>query len=149
MIAKKALTNSPKKAAAMAGPAALLAALSAPALLAQAPGASPVPDASAFTPVPRYAIAFDQPRDLAEFYLRTYGLKTYGADIEQFDHPGDENKRVLLITIDPIKGSQVSGVQWRFDIAPSEGTWSTVEAGMRRKCSSGPKAGEWTKDECP
>ena len=119
------------------------------ALMAQSSEVKSAPEASAFSPIQRYAIAFDRPRDLAEFYLRDFGLKTYGTKIEELEHPTDPNMRVLLITIDPVEGDMVSAVQWRFDLRSSEGMWRTETAGIRRKCPNGPSAGEWTRDVCP
>ncbi|MEM1195344.1 MAG: hypothetical protein AAGH57_04520 [Pseudomonadota bacterium] len=128
--------------------AAAFLATGSPALLAEVSEAEIAPDASAFSPIQRYAIAFDQPRDLAEFYLRDFGLKTYGTKIQELDHPTDPNMRVLLITLDPVEGDAVTAVQWRFDISSDKGMWRTETAGIRRKCPNGPNAGEWTRDVC-
>ena len=90
--------------------AAILFAGGSSMLSAQNSDADTAPPADAFSPIQRYAIAFDQPRDLAEFYLRDFGLKPYGADIEELPHPANPNMRVLLITLDPIKSGAVRGV---------------------------------------
>lgn len=148
MIGTQAPMKSRGKAPAKAALAMFIAALSAPVLLAQTPQSSTVPEASAFSPIQRYAIAFDKPRDLAEFYLRSFGLKTYGAKIQELDHPTDADWRVLLITLDPVKGDAVTAVQWRFDISSDKGMWRTETAGIRRKCPSGTDAGEWTREVC-
>ena len=128
--------------------AAILFAGGSSMLSAQNSDADTAPPADAFSPIQRYAIAFDQPRDLAEFYLRDFGLKPYGADIEELPHPANPNMRVLLITLDPIKSGAVRGVQWRFDISANEGAWRSETAGIRRKCANGPNAGQWTRDVC-
>ena len=119
------------------------------ALSAKGDSDKAAPPASDFAPIQRYAIAYDRPRDLAEFYLGEFGLKTYGAKIEQLDHPTNPDMRVMLITIDPLKEGSVSGVQWRFDISSSGGMWRTETAGMRRKCSRGANPNEWTREVCP
>ena len=133
---------------------ALIAIMPAAALLAG--GASVAnaeeklaPPPSEFSPIQRYAITFDRPRDVAEFYLREYGLKSYGVDFEQLDHETDDTLRVLLITVDPIKNETVRGVQWRLDMRRMNGAWRTVDAGIRRKCTKGADTTQWTKDTCP
>ena len=128
---------------------AAFAAGASPALSAKGDGDKVAPPASEFAPIQRYAIAYDRPRDLAEFYLREFGLKTYGAKIEQLDHPTNSDMRVMLITIDPIKSGMVTAVQWRFDLSSSGGMWRTDTAGMRRKCSNGSNPDEWTREVCP
>ncbi|MEO1731056.1 MAG: hypothetical protein AAFR64_09975 [Pseudomonadota bacterium] len=129
--------------------AATLFAGGATALSAKGDSDKTAPPASDFAPIQRYAIAYDRPRDLAEFYLSEFGLKTYGAKIEQLDHPTNPDMRVMLITIDPIEDGSVNGVQWRFDLSSNGGMWRTETAGMRRKCSKGANPNEWTREVCP
>lgn len=108
-----------------------------------------IPPASAFHPIQRYAISYDEPRDLAEFYLSDAGLKAYHADFREFDHPGDASMRVMLVTIDGIRSEAVGGVQWRFAMRFSKGSWEAEEAGIRRKCNRGANVDKWTRDVCP
>ena len=108
-----------------------------------------VPDASEFNHIQRYAIAYDKPRDLAHFYLREAGFKKYDAEIEVVDDPANSDRRVIIMTVEPIANAQVKGMQWRFGIRSNARRWEAVEAGMRRKCVSGPNADQWTRDVCP
>lgn len=111
--------------------------------------AAEIPTADAFNPIQRYAIVFDKPRDVAEFYLKNDEFNPYHADFEVIDDPSSSTDRILFATIDGIKDDAVQGIQWRFRMRPSEGRWEAVEAGMRRKCYRGENAGEWTRDLCP
>ena len=108
-----------------------------------------VPNASEFNYINRYAIAYDKPRDLAEFYLRDAGFSKYDADIDVVEDPANPDRRVVIITVEPIKNTQVKGMQWRLGIRSVARRWEAVEAGMRRKCVSGPNADKWTRDVCP
>lgn len=108
-----------------------------------------VPSASEFAPIERYGITYDEPRDMAEFYLREYGLKLRHADIEELDHPTDATMRVMLVTVNGIRSDSLNGVQFRLGIRANRGSWETAEAGMRRKCNRGESMGEWTKAVCP
>ncbi|MBD2843156.1 hypothetical protein [Erythrobacter rubeus] len=108
-----------------------------------------VPSASAFAPMQRYAIAYPEPRDVAEFYVRDLGMKARAADFEEFDHPNDRSMRIVLVTVDGIADDTVGAVQLRLGLRFSEGSWEAVEAGMRRKCQRGANAGEWTREVCP
>ena len=107
------------------------------------------PPATEFAPMQRYAIGFDKPRDVAEFYMRDFGFSQYDADFTELDHDADSRMRVVLVTVDGIEDDAVQGIQMRFGMRPSEGSWEAVEAGLRRKCYRGENAGKWTKDTCP
>lgn len=108
-----------------------------------------VPKESEFNYIERYAIAYDKPRDLAEFYLREAGFKKYDADFLVVEDPNNPDRRVMIVTVEPIANKQVKGMQWRFGIRSNARRWEAVEAGMRRKCVSGPNADQWTRDVCP
>ncbi len=108
-----------------------------------------IPPASEFNTIQRYAISYDDPRDVAEFYLRDYGFRPRHAEFEEIDHPTDRSMRIVLMTVDGIADDAVKGVQWRFGMRTSAGSWEAVEAGMRRKCQRGDNAGKWTKAVCP
>ncbi len=86
---------------------------------------------------------------MAEFYLRDYGFRPRHAEFEEIDHPTDRSMRIVLMTVDGIADDAVKGVQWRFGMRTSAGSWEAVEAGMRRKCQRGDNAGKWTKAVCP
>lgn len=132
-----------------AAPLAALLAGGATVLSAENPGSGGVPSANEFNPIQRYAITYDDPRDVAEFYLRDFGLKAYDAEFQELDHPSDASMRVVLVTVDGIRDDVVQGVQWRFGVRASAGSWEAVEAGMRRKCYRGQNAHQWTRDVCP
>lgn len=107
------------------------------------------PPVTAFSPIQRYAITYDDPRDVAEFYLRDLGIKARDAQFEEIDHPSDVSMRVVLVTVDGIRDDSVRGIQLRLGVRASAGSWEAVEAGMRRKCYRGENAGQWTKGVCP
>ncbi len=130
-------------------PVAALLAGGSTALSAGSGEATVAPPASEFSPMQRYDIAYDKPRDVAEFYLKDFGFRKYDADFEDLDHDADSNMRVVLVTVDGIRDDSVGGVQMRFGLRASRGSWEAVEAGMRRKCRRGENAGKWTKDVCP
>lgn len=111
------------------------------ALSAENSGSVPVPPASEFNAIQRYAISYDDPRDVAEFYLRDYGFKPRHAEFEEVAHPSDRSMRIVLVTVDGLADDSVKGVQWRFGMRTSEGNWEAVEAGMRRMCYRGENAG--------
>lgn len=133
-------------------PALALSALllsSAAALSAQDGDVAEVPPQDAFTPIERYGITYDKPRDIAEFYLKQFGLHRNDADLHEIRHPTERSMRILYVTVDKVEDASVQGVQWRLGVKFSEGQWQAVEAGLRRKCRRGSNAGEWTKDVCP
>ena len=140
-MTKKSLFVTLPVAALLAGGAATLSAESSEIEIA--------PPASEFVPIQRYAISYSEPRDVAEFYLKDFGFKTYDAKFTELDHNADQNMRVVLVTVDGIKDDAVRGVQWRFGLRPSAGSWEAVEAGIRRKCQRGDNTDQWTKDVCP
>ncbi len=107
------------------------------------------PPVSAFSPIQRYAISYDDPRDIAEFYLRDFGIKARDAEFEEIDHPSDVSMRIVMVTVDGIRDDSVQGIQLRLGVRASAGSWEAVEAGMRRKCYRGDNAGQWTKGVCP
>jgi len=121
----------------------------ATALSANESGDDAVPPQDAFTPIERYGITYDKPRDIAEFYLQQFGLHRNDADLNEIRHPTDRSMRIIFVTVDEVEDDSVQGVQWRLGVKFSEGQWQAVEAGLRRKCHRGPNAGEWTKDVCP
>lgn len=121
----------------------------ATSLSAQGGEVSEVPPESAFFHVQRYAITYEEPRDIAEFYIREFRFKKYDAKIEEIRHPSDRSMRIVFITLNDIDDAAVQGVQLRLGLKFSEGQWQAVEAGMRRKCARGESAGEWTKSVCP
>ncbi|MEM6499024.1 MAG: hypothetical protein AAF709_20165 [Pseudomonadota bacterium] len=108
-----------------------------------------VPPSSAFNPIQRFAISYDEPRDIAEFYVREFGLKARDAKFEEVPHPSQTSMRIMLVTAEGLKDDSVEGLQMRLDLRFASGNWEAVEAGMRRKCYRGPNAGEWTRDVCP
>ncbi len=128
--------------------AALLAG-GATALSAESGETASMPPASEFNTIQRYAISYDDPRDVAEFYLRDYGFRPRHASFDEVDHPTERSMRIVLVTVDGIADEAVRGVQWRFGMRTSAGSWEAVEAGMRRKCQRGDNAGQWTKAVCP
>ncbi len=133
-------------------PALALSALllsGAAALSANDGAVEAIPAQDAFTPIERYGISYDKPRDIAEFYLKQFGLHRNDADLHEIRHPSDRSMRILFVTVDEVEDASVQGVQWRLGVKFSEGQWQAVEAGLRRKCHRGPNAGEWTKDVCP
>ena len=138
-----------KKPVFVMAPVAVLLAGGASALSAEASDAKAIPPASEFNTIQRYAISYDDPRDVAEFYLRDYGFRPRHAEFEEVAHPDDRSMRLVLVTVDGIADDAVKGVQWRFGMRTSEGSWEAVEAGMRRKCHRGDDAGKWTKAVCP
>lgn len=130
-------------------PAATLLFGGATVLFAVDSEAAEIPPSSAFNPVQRYAISYDDPRDVAEFYLRDIGIKPRDAEFHEVAHPSDVSVRIMLVTVDGIEDDAVQGIQWRFGMRTSEGSWEAVEAGMRRKCYRGANAGQWQKEVCP
>ena len=133
-------------------PALALSALllsGAAALSASNSAAEAVPPQDAFIPIERYGITYDTPRDLAEFYLKQFGLHRNDADLHEIRHPSDRSMRILFVTVDGIENNAVTDVQWRLGVKFSEGQWQAIEAGIRRKCLRGENAGQWTKDVCP
>ena len=108
-----------------------------------------VPPADAFTPIERYGITYDKPRDIAEFYLQRFGLHRNDADTYEVKHPTDRSMRIMIVTADGLANGSVQAAQWRLGIKFNEGQWQAVEAGMRRKCARGENAGQWTKEVCP
>ena len=108
-----------------------------------------IPPQDAFTPIERYGITYDKPRDIAEFYLKQFGLHRNDADLHEIRHPTDRSMRILFVTVDGIENNAVTSVQWRLGVKFSEGQWQAIEAGLRRKCLRGDNAGQWTKDVCP
>ena len=121
----------------------------AAALSASNPEEGAVPPQDAFTPIERYGITYDKPRDIAEFYLNQFGLHRNDANLREVRHPSDRSMRILIVTVDEVEDPSVTGVQWRLGARFSEGQWQAIEAGMRRKCARGENAGEWTKSVCP
>lgn len=107
------------------------------------------PSESEFNPIQRYDIAFDDRRDVAEFYAERYGFKMRDAASREVEHPSDPYMRVMLLTFDGIRDDAVQGVQFRLGLKANAGRWEAAEAGMRRKCYRGDNSGEWTKDVCP
>ncbi|MEM7701348.1 MAG: hypothetical protein AAF251_05370 [Pseudomonadota bacterium] len=107
------------------------------------------PPASAFTPIERFAISYDSPRDMAEFYLRDFGIRPRDADFDESRDPADPNIKVMLVTVNGIADDSVKGIQMRLGLRASQGGWETIEAGVRRKCRRGDEAGNWTKSVCP
>ncbi len=108
-----------------------------------------IPPANAFNPIQRYAISYDHPRDVAEFYIVDFGIKPRDAEFQEVAHPSDVSMRIMLVTVDGLRDDSVQGIQWRFGMRASKGSWEAVEAGMRRKCYRGDNAGQWQKDVCP
>lgn len=108
-----------------------------------------IPPQDAFTPIERYGITYDEPRDIADFYLRQFDVHRNDADVSEIRHPTDRSMRIILVTVDDVKDESVKGVQLRLGVKFSEGQWQAIEAGLRRKCHRGPNAGEWTKGVCP
>ncbi|MEL6531284.1 MAG: hypothetical protein AAFQ27_15100, partial [Pseudomonadota bacterium] len=100
-------------------------------------------------PIQRYAITYDDPRDVAEFYLRDFGIKARDAEFAEVEHPSDVAMRIVMVTVDGIRDDSVKGIQLRLGVRASAGSWEAVEAGIRRKCYRGDKAGQWQKDVCP
>jgi hypothetical protein len=119
------------------------------ALSASNPEEGAVPPQDAFTPIERYGITYDKPRDIAEFYLEQFGLHRNDADVHEVRHPGNRSMRILIVTADEVENHSVTGAQWRLGVRFSNGQWQAVEAGMRRKCARGEDAGQWTKSVCP
>lgn len=107
------------------------------------------PPATAFTPIERFAISYDSPQDMAEFYLRDFGIRPRDADFEQSRDPANPDIKVMLVTVDGIADDAVQGLQMRLGLRASQGGWETIEAGVRRKCRRGDQAGTWTKNVCP
>jgi len=130
-------------------PIAALLAGGSSALTAQSTGSAEAPSQDAFAPIARYAITYDHPRDLAEFYLRDFGFKPGDANIAQFDDPRDSSRRVVVVTVDDVEDEAVRSLQLRLGMRASSGSWETTDAGMRRKCNRGPNTDAWTRDVCP
>jgi len=107
------------------------------------------PPASDFSPIERFAISYDDPHDMAKFYLRDFGIRARDADFDESRDPADPNIKVMLITVDGIADDSVKGLQMRLGMRASQGGWETIEAGVRRKCRRGDEAGSWTKNVCP
>ena len=137
-----------KSAFATIAMAALLAG-GATTLSAESSDTAQIPPASEFNTIQRYAISYDDPRDVAEFYVRDYGFRPRDAKFEEVEHPTEQSMRIVLVTVDGIADDAVKGVQWRFGMRTSAGSWEAVEAGMRRKCHRGDNKGKWTKAVCP
>lgn len=130
------------------------AAVSVVALLA---GASSVaaedsnmaPPASEFAQIERFAIAYEEPRQMAEFYVRDYGINPYDADFKELRHPEDPDMRVWIVTVDGLADDSVKGIQFRLGLRADRGNWKTMEAGVRRKCYRGENIENWTTNVCP
>lgn len=130
-------------------PVAAAFAISGAGLSAMDDHGADMPDATEFNPMQRYAITYDNPRDIAQFYLNDYGVSLSQTDVTTMQDPDNVSIRVMLVTLDGIRDDAVQGLQWRFALRTSEGSWEAAEAGVRRKCYRGDNAGEWTKDICP
>lgn len=104
---------------------------------------------SEFAPMQRYNISYQDPEDLAEFYLRTLGLKIRDADLEQGRNPRNPRHKVVIATVKGINDPQVNAIQWRLELKSEGGYWEAVEAGLRRKCQNGPNPNQWTRELCP
>lgn len=137
---------------AIAGAGLVLAAapVGTPAALAQSGESAVAPAASEYSPIQRYAITFDRPRDLAEFYLeQSYEISPRAAEITELAHPSDASMRVVLVTVDGLLDDSVQAIQLRIAMKVDAGNWGAVEAGVRRKCARGDNAGNWQKAVCP
>ena len=104
---------------------------------------------SDFAPMQRFNISYQDPEDIAEFYLRTLGLKKRDADIEEGRDPRNPKHKVVIATVKGIDDTLVNAIQWRLELKSDGGYWEAVEAGLRRKCRNGPNANQWTRELCP
>ena len=104
---------------------------------------------SDFSPMQRYNISYQDPEDLAEFYLRTLGLKIRDADVEEGRNPNNPKHKVVIATVEGIDDALVNAIQWRLELKSEGGYWEAVEAGLRRTCRNGPNTNQWTRDLCP
>lgn len=125
------------------------AALASTASALSASARDVAPPASDFTPIQRYGITFDEPRGVAEFYLREFDLKPKSQQFDTLDHPTDSTLRVVMVTIEPVEDDALKGVQFRFGMKRTATHWEAVEAGMRRKCARGDDTENWTRSVCP
>lgn len=105
--------------------------------------------ASDFAPMQRINIAYDDPKDMAELYVRTLGLSARDAEYEEGRNPRDTRNKVVIATVKGINDPQVNAIQWRIEMKSEGGNWEAVKAGLRRKCQNGPDANTWTKELCP
>ena len=104
---------------------------------------------SDFAPMQRFNISYQDPEDIAEFYLRTLGLKKRDADIEEGRDPRNPKHKVVIATVEGIDDAMVNAIQWRLELKSQGGYWEAVEAGLRRKCRNGPNTDRWTRELCP
>ena len=104
---------------------------------------------SEFAPMQRYNISYQDPEDIAEFYLRTLGLKMRDADVEEGRNPRNPKHKIVIATVKGINDPTVNAIQWRLELKSEGGYWEAVDAGLRRKCSNGPNANQWTRELCP
>ena len=102
-----------------------------------------------FAPMQRYNISYQDPEDIAEFYLRTLGLKIRDADVEEGRNPRNPRHKVVIATVKGIDDPMVNAIQWRLELRSEGGYWEAVEAGLRRKCRNGSNANKWTRELCP
>ena len=119
------------------------------ALSAQDADSKMAPPKSDFAPIERFAIAYEEPRQMAEFYVRDYGINPYDAEYKELRDPEDPYMRVWMVTVDGIADNSVKGIQFRLGLRADRGSWRTIDAGVRRKCYRGENVDSWTTDTCP
>lgn len=104
---------------------------------------------SEFAPMQRFDTNYEEPKDMAEFYVQTLGLSARDAEYEEGRNPRNPRHKVVIATVEGIDDPKVSAVQWRLELKAEGGGWEAVEAGLRRKCQNGPNANQWTREVCP
>lgn len=130
-------------------PAAACLTLSAAPLSADEVESAVALPASEFAPQQRFAITYDEPKDVAEFYVRTLGLSPRDADYEEGRNPRNPRHKVVIATVQNINDPTVTAIQWRIELKAQSGAWEAVEAGLRRKCRKGSNSDAWTRETCP
>ncbi|MEL7187927.1 MAG: hypothetical protein AAGK17_00125 [Pseudomonadota bacterium] len=138
-----------KLIAKIAAMSAILLASATPCIAEETEGAMPFPSAGEFSPIERYNISDSRARDLAKFYLRSFGVDARQAEFEQTEHPSDPAKRIILIAASGLKDDSVQAIQLRLTMHSRAGQWSVTEAGIRRKCWRGDNTTQWQKELCP
>lgn len=105
--------------------------------------------ANEFAPMQRFDVNYEEPEDMAEFYVQTLGLSVRDAEFEEGRNPRNRKHKVVIATVEGIDDPKVNAVQWRLEMKAEGGGWEAVSAGLRRKCQNGPNTNQWTRDVCP
>ncbi|MEE4201268.1 hypothetical protein [Erythrobacter sp.] len=105
--------------------------------------------ASEFVPMQRYAVTYEEPVEMAKFYVRQLDLPVREAQFEEGRSPYIPNHKVVIATVDGIENPTVKAIQWRIELKADGNAWEAVAAGLRRMCQNGPNTDTWTTDTCP